>query len=109
MEDLQTIKNNVDDFNQRVDHISSKVKLTFNTHVKVERIDLSKLSEPKYYNSAYRLYVKNVHQMMLKSCTKLVTQLVQFNIIPPRFSPLVFDWEQINKTLSDIENRLSKY
>ena len=96
----------VDEFNKRTQYVTNKVNKVFKLNLRVEPINEK---QPKYFNSQYRRYLQLVQSKMVKALTSLSNQLMQKNLIGPMVVIPGADWQDIDRLLKMIEDRINKY
>lgn len=103
---LFELPQHVDEFNKRIQDVTNKVNKVFKLHVHVDAISEE---PPKYFNSQYRRYLQSVQSKMVKALTSLSNQLMQKNLIAPMVIIPGADWQDIDRLLKMIEDRINKY
>lgn len=103
---LFELPNHVDEFNKRTQDVANKVNEVFKLNLNVDAINEE---APKYFNSQYRRYLQSVQSKMVKALTSLSNQLMQKNLIAPMVVIPGADWQDINRLLKMIEDRINKY
>lgn len=96
----------VDEFNKRTQDVTNKVNEVFKLNLRVDAINEE---APKYFNSQYRRYLQLVQSKMVKTLTSLANQLMQKNLIAPMVIIPGADWQDIDRLLKMIEDRINKY
>ena len=103
---LFELPQHVDEFNKRTQDVTNKVNKVFKLNLRVDAINEE---APKYFNSQYRRYLQSVQSKMVKALTSLTNQLMQKNLIAPMVIVPGADWEDIDRLLKMIEDRINKY
>lgn len=103
---LFELPNHVDEFNKRTQDVTNKVNKVFKLNLRVDAINEE---APKYFNSQYRRYLQLVQSKMVKALTSLANQLMQKNLIAPMVIIPGADWQDIDRLLKMIEDRINKY
>ena len=103
---LFELPQHVDEFNKRTQDVTNKVNKVFKLNLRVDAINEE---APKYFNSQYRRYLQLVQSKMVKALTSLSNQLMQKNLIAPMVIIPGADWQDIDRLLKMIEDRISKY
>ena len=103
---LFELPQHVDEFNKRTQDVTNKVNKVFKLNLRVDAINEE---APKYFNSQYRRYLQLVQSKMVKALTSLSNQLMQKNLIAPMVIIPEADWQDIDRLLKMIEDRISKY
>lgn len=103
---LFELPQHVDEFNKRTQDVTNKVNEVFKLNLNVDTISEE---PPKYFNSQYRRYLQSVQSKMVKSLTSLSNQLMQKNLIAPMVVIPGADWQDIDRLLKMIEDRINKY
>ena len=103
---LFELPQHVDEFNKRTQDVTNKVNKVFKLNLRVDAINEE---APKYFNSQYRRYLQLVQSKMVKALTSLSNQLMQKNLIAPMVIIPGADWQDIDRLLKMIEDRINKY
>ena len=103
---LFELPQHVDEFNKRTQDVTNKVNKVFKLNLRVDDINEE---APKSFNSQYRRYLQLVQSKMVKALTSLSNQLMQKNLIAPMVIIPGADWQDIDRLLKMIEDRISKY